>query len=185
VNAPFSHAAEGVVAMIMEYWLAAFFAGSRLRLGLGRPAVVGELRDSCRAAASRRPLPARQLYQAQDFAVRVWWRFGMVAIVLLLPVIGITAAVRPGQAGLDVAVDVGGVLVCVTLVALALMGVIRFRSARTRHYLRKAGPEARDKPLPPGALGLPRPLDFWMLLTISGIVFLILFYASGAQPASS
>ena len=61
---------------------------------------------------------------------------------------------------------------------MAQMGLIRYRSTRIRFYLLKAGPQADDEPLPPGAPGLPRRSDFWIMLVIAVAVFAIILYAS-------
>jgi len=61
---------------------------------------------------------------------------------------------------------------------MAQMGLIRYRSNRIRFYLLKAGPQADDEPLPPGAPGLPRRSDFWIMLVIAVTLFAIILYGS-------
>ncbi len=61
---------------------------------------------------------------------------------------------------------------------MAQTGLIRYRSTRIRFYLLKAGLQADDEPLPPGAPGLARRSDFWIMLVIAVAVFAIILYAS-------
>jgi len=63
---------------------------------------------------------------------------------------------------------------------MAQMGLIRYRSNRIRFYLLKAGPQADDEPLPPGAPGLPRRSDFWIMLVIAVTLFAIILYGTSA-----
>jgi hypothetical protein len=60
--------------------------------------------------------------------------------------------------------------------------LIRYRSNRIRFYLLKAGQQADDEPLPPGAPGLPRGSDFWFMLVIAVAAFAIILYGS-TRPA--
>jgi len=164
--------------VIVEYWLASYLGRAWLWLHKDLRPKLGELPGLCTMVAHRNSLGAGQLWRAQDFAVRVWWRSGMTAIVLVLPVIGIGAALRPGRVGTDVGTGVLLGLVVLTGVALAQMGLLRYRADRTRSYLRRGGRQVGSEPLPPGAAGLPRWSDFWLMLLIAVAVFAILLFAA-------
>lgn len=161
----------------MEYWLANRLGRVWLRLHKGLQPGLGAAPGECVMVARREPLAAERLWRAQDFAVRVWWRFGMVIFLLIFPLIAVGAATRPGRSGRDVLAALAAGLVCVAAVAMAQAGLLRYRSDRTRLYLLKAGPAAASQPLPPGAGGLPRRLDFWVMLVLALAVFAVLLYA--------
>lgn len=159
---------------MIEYWVASCFGhwwlrvrASRGDLGSRKGTVIGWVGAASRGA----PLTAGELRQAQNYASGVWWGLGVLSAVLLLPVIGITAAIRPGPAGNNIAVGVMIGLGGVMAVALAQAGLINFRSGRTRDYLRRGSPE---EPLPPGSAGLPRRSDFWLIAALALVVFAIL-----------
>lgn len=164
--------------MIVEYWLASYLGRAWLWLHKGLRPKLGELPGLCALVANGNSLEAGQLWQAQDFAVRVWWRFGMTAIVLVLPIIGIGAALGPGRVGTDIGSDIILGLGALTGVALAQMGLLRYRADRTRFYLASGGWQAGGQPLPPGAAGLPRRADFWLMLLIALAAFAILLFAA-------
>ncbi|MDX6395269.1 MAG: hypothetical protein QOJ73_6332 [Streptosporangiaceae bacterium] len=173
---------SGVV--IVEYWLASYLGRAWLWLHKDLRPKLGELPGLCALVAHGNSLEAGQLWRAQDFAVRVWWRFGMTAIVLVLPIIGIGAAMRPGRVGTDIGSYIMLGLGALTGVALAQMGLLRYRADRTRFYLARAGWQAGGQPLPPGAAGLPRRADFWLMALIAVAAFAILLFAAtrSAQP---
>jgi hypothetical protein len=82
-----------------EYWLAARFGGVWLRPRLktalrGVPAI-------CDSVARGEQVPAGKLLSAQQFSGRVWWGFGLCALVLNFPLIGLLAAVNPSSAVLS------------------------------------------------------------------------------------
>lgn len=169
---------DGRASVMVEYWLASWFGRAWLGLHKGLRPLLGGLPGDCTLVARGEPLAAGRLWLAQDFAVRVWWRFGMVSISLLLPVIGLGAVLPPGRVVTDAGATIMTVLVCVTAIAGAQVGMLRYRSDRNRLYVRGAGPQAADEPLPAGAPGLPRRSDFWVMLIIAVVVFGVLFYAS-------
>lgn len=168
--------------MLVEYWLAGHFGRAWLWLHRSLEPEFGVLPSQCTQVARGNTLPAEQLWRAQDFAVRVWWRFGMAVFLLIFPVIGLGAVLNPGPAGRDA----GGGLIfgfgCVTGAALAQAGLIRYRSDRTRLSVIKSGPQGAGQPLPAGAPGLPRHADFWVMLVIACAVFAILLYAGTRSP---
>ncbi len=164
--------------MIVEYWLAGWLGRAWLGLRKSLQLRSGELPGWCGAVARGESLPAGQLWRAQDFAVRVWWRFGMVAVMLTLLVIGIGAVLRPGRVGTDVGVGLIFGLACVMGVAGAQMVLLRYRADRTRRFVLRGGPKAAAQPLPPGAAGLPRWSDFWVMLVIALAVCAVFFYAA-------
>jgi len=166
--------------MLVEYWLAGCLGRAWLRLH--KSPEFGVLSGECARVARGSALAAEQLWRAQDFAVRVWWRFGMAVFLLVFPVIGLGALLDPGPAGRDAGAGLIFGLGCVTGAALAQAGLIRYRSGRTRLYLIKSGPQGAGQPLPPGAPGLPRRADFWVMLVIACAVFAILLYAGTRSP---
>jgi hypothetical protein len=162
---------------MVDYWLADYFGRAWLWVRKGLAPRLGHLAGLCQAVARGESLPAGQLWQAQDFAVRIWWRFGM-ASVLALVVIGVTAKEVAQGAVLSAAVAVVATLLCFMAVAGAQVFMLRYRSDRTRLYLRKAGAAASEQPLPPGSPGLPRRSDFWLMLISALAVVGILGIAS-------
>jgi hypothetical protein len=164
--------------VIVEYWLAGRFGRAWLWLHRSLEPKFGLLPGECTQVAHGNTLPAEQLWRTQDFAVRVWWRFGMAVFLLVFSVIGLGALLNPGPVGTDVGTSLIFGFGCVTGAALAQAGLIRYRSDRTRLYLIKSGPQGAGQPLPPGAPGLPRRFDFWIMLMLALIVFAILIYAA-------
>lgn len=164
-------------AVLMDYWL----AGQIGRLWLmARPGLRDRLEEmpaACLALANSEPVPASVTWRAQEFALRVWGRFALVVVVPGFVVIGIAAALHPGQTGTDAGASILAGLVCLMTVGLAQMGLLRYRADKTRRYLRAAGAEGGGKPLPPDSLGRPTRFDFWVMLMIAMAVFGILLYA--------
>jgi hypothetical protein len=161
---------------MVDYWLAGYFGRAWLWLRKGLRPRLNDLTGLSQMVARGEPLPASQLWQAQDFAVRVWWRFGM-ASVLSMVVVGIIAKAVAHGLVLDVAVGVVATLACLMAVAGAQVFMLRYRSDRTRLYIRKAGGPAGEEPLPPGSPGLPRRSDFWLMLISAVTLFGILAIA--------
>ncbi len=162
--------------MLVEYFLAGYFGRAWLAVSRRVRRRLAALPGWCGQVARGQDQPASQLGQVQEFAVRAWWRFGLVAAVLLLPVIGAGAAIRPGRIGTDVGVCIMVVLVAAMGVAGAEMAVIRFRAFRTSTYLLRY-PAKGGQPLPPGSAGLPRQSDFWLTFAVALAVVLVLLYA--------
>ena len=163
---------------MVDYWLAGHFGRAWLRLHQGLRPALGEMPGECALVARGQPLAAGRLFRAQDFAVRVWWRFGMVSISMIFPLIGIIAVLHLGRAGRNAIADLMILVGCIATVSIAQMGLIRYRSSRIRFYLLKAGLQADEELLPPGAPGLPGRSDFWVTLVIAVAFFAIIFYAS-------
>jgi hypothetical protein len=153
--------------VIVEYWLAGWFGQAWLGLRRGLRSRLAQMPGRCRDVARGESLAADQLWRVQDFAVRVWWRFGMAAVLLILPVGGVVALLQPGRVGTDVGTSLVFGLGCVMAVAGAQMALLRYRADRTRRHVLRGGPKAAGQPLPPGAAGLPRRSDFWVMLVIS------------------
>jgi hypothetical protein len=141
------------VPVNLEYWLAGKFGLVWLRLHASLRLGLGELPAECVLLAGGQPLPAGRLCRAQGFAARVWWRAGLVAALLIFPVIGATAALGAGRAATDVAVSLIFGLGCLAGVAMLQMALLSFRSSQIRLYLRTAGPTGRGRA---AAGGLPR-----------------------------
>jgi len=165
------------MAVMVDYWLAAVFGKLWLRLHKGLRPSLAEMPGECDLLARGGVLSAGRLYRAQGFAARVWWRACMAAIILVFPVIGLSAAVHSYGAATDVAVGLVFCLGCLAGVAVLQMGLISFRCGQVRSYLRQAGPQAGAEPLPKGSLGLPTRCDFWVMLVIALGAFGILAYA--------
>jgi hypothetical protein len=107
---------------MVDYWLAGYFGRAWLWLRKGLRPRLNDLTGLSQMVARGEPLPASQLWQAQDFAVRVWWRFGM-ASVLSMVVVGIIAKAVAHGLVLDVAVGVVATLACLMAVAGAQVKV--------------------------------------------------------------
>jgi len=162
---------------MVEYWLASKFGQLWLSLHKGLRPALGEMPTECARLARGQRFTADRLHRAQGFAARVWWRAGMASVLLVFPVIGVSAAVRPGRIGTDTAVVLIFGLGCLAGLAMLQMGLISFRGGQTRLHMVTAGPNARDEPLPPGSLGLPSRFDFWVIMVVAMAVFGILLYA--------
>ncbi|MGE5285615.1 MAG: hypothetical protein ACM3ML_00105 [Micromonosporaceae bacterium] len=163
--------------VIAEYWLACYLGRAWLWLQPSLRPAMEDLPDLCQRVAKGEQLPAGQLWEAQDFAVKVWWRAGLAVVLLIFPVIGLTAVLHPGHTGRNVGADVIAVLVCLGGVAAAQMTLLRFRANRTRDQMARTELTESVHSLPQGALGLPRRSDFWVMLTIAIALFAALFYA--------
>jgi hypothetical protein len=163
--------------MFIEYWIACHLG--RLWLMLRRilhlrPVNEG-LPEQCLRVARGEVVPASILLMVQDFAVRVWWRAGMAAILLVFPVIAATAALNPGRSGTDVGVAIIFALACIVGIAGAQVGVIRYRSHQT---MRRVGTGGKaDVGQLVAAAGRPRKADFWVMSALSLGVCAILIYA--------
>ncbi len=115
---------------MVDYWLAGYFGRVWLGLRKGLRPLLGEVTGLCPAVARGEPLPAGQLWRVQDFAVRVWWRFGM-ASVLVMFAIGMIAIVTAHGTALNVAVGIVVTLLCFMAVAGGQVFMLRYRSDRT------------------------------------------------------
>jgi len=160
-----------------EYWLASKIGQLWLSLHKSLRSSLGELRAECALVAGGQELAAGRLHRVQSFAARVWWRTAMVAALLIFPVIGVAAAVRPGRAGRDLTVDLIFGLGCLAGVATLQMGLLSFRSSQISLYLLRTGAPAEKEPLPADSLGLSTRWDFWVMLLIGAAVFGILLFA--------
>jgi hypothetical protein len=174
-----------VTTVLVEYWLACYLGRAwllaRRRLNF-RPVNEG-LPEVCREVAHGYQVPAGRLWLAQDFAVRVWWRSAMAAGLIFVPLVfalGISVQLRWRAAEtaltwLDYAVGASAI------VALAQMGLIRYRSNQNRLWWtkEKASPQ---EPLPAGSDGLPRRSDFWLATVLALAACFILGYAGTRSP---
>jgi hypothetical protein len=166
------------VAVMVQFWMAGRLGKAWLALRPGLRANLGELPGDCALVALGKPLSADRLWRVQDFAVRVWWRFGMASWLMFFPVLGIEALLRPGRIGTDVGVVLGFAMACAATASMAQAGMIRYQSMRVMQYLLEADPQAESEPLPRDAPGSPRPYDFWVMLAIAVGVFGIMLYAA-------
>ncbi|MBO0823401.1 MAG: hypothetical protein J2P27_06020 [Actinobacteria bacterium] len=171
--------------VLVEFWLACYLGRAWLlaRRFLHLRPVNDGLPEVCSQVARRDQLPAGVLFTAQDFAARVWSRAAMAALLLAFPVgfaLGISAQLRWGMAETALSwlfYAIGTAMI----VALAQMGLIRYRSNQNRRWWtrEKSSPE---QPLPEGSDGLPKRSDFWLAALLAVAAFLILLYASTRSP---
>lgn len=164
--------------MFIAYWLACYLGQiwQRLRRTLHLRPVNDGLPDLCLRVARGDAVPASILFMVQDFAVRVWWRAGMAAILLVFPVIAVTAALGPGRSGTATSVAIIFVLACLMVISGAQAGMIRYRSYQTRSHLGTADRSPNDVGLSESA-GRPRKADFWLMSAIALGLCAILIYA--------
>ena len=78
----------------MDYQLAAWVGRAWRAASPG----FGDARtcENCGRIARGEQLPAIELFQAQDFTVKILWRAGMVLLLTLFPVAGVGAILQPG-----------------------------------------------------------------------------------------
>ena len=107
----------------------------------------------------------------------MWFGFGMAAI-LAAGIFGALSAPLSNGVFRNTVLGFGYFLVCVMGFSLAEMGMLRYRADRTRADMLKGRPGAGREPLPPGAAGLPRRSDFWVMLGIAVAVFVVLLAAA-------
>jgi len=121
--------------VMMEYWLADRFGRAWLRFhGSLRP-LLSDLPGECALVALGETMPAGRLWLAQDFAARVWWRFGMATCLLLLPGGFALGILRHVHAVATVLAAAFYALLCVAGVAVAEAAMIRWRCNQNRlHY---------------------------------------------------
>jgi hypothetical protein len=167
---------------VPEYWLAGQLGKAWLWARPGLCDRLGGMPAACQSIARGEPTPAEQIWRAQEFAVRVWWRFAVVIAIPSFLVIGVAAIVKPGPDGRDWAAAILGALGTLMIVGLGEAAVLRYRADQTQRYLLAGGAEARDKPLPAHTTGHPRRYDFWLMLSLVLLVCAILFYASTRSP---
>jgi hypothetical protein len=163
--------------MQAEFWLADWFGRAWLRLRPSLRPRLADLPEECARVARGEQLSAARLWRAQDFAVRVWWRTAMTAMVLGFAVAAAVLVVSRGRIGTDLSVISVFAGAGLAGTAIAQAGWIRYRSNQNRRSWLAAGLGAREKPLPGSSEGMPRWFDFWLMLVIGGTVFLILLYA--------
>jgi uncharacterized membrane protein YhaH (DUF805 family) len=170
--------------MLVEFWLAGWFGRAWLHVHSSLRPKLGDLPGECGLVARGEQMPAGRLWRAQDFAVRVWWRFAMAVLLLLLPpagvALGIMAQLRWHAAETAVA-WLFYAIAAVVIVALAQAGLIRYRSSQNRLWWTK-DKSSPEEPLPAGSDGLPRRSDFWLVSLLAAAAFLILVYASTRSP---
>jgi hypothetical protein len=168
---------RGVV--LFDYWVAGRLG--RIWLAVRGPGRVRtakrDLPEACLRLAGGEPLSAALLLQAQEYAMWMWWRMGLAALLLVFPVILAVAAAQHVQVAVDALLGAGIAEGFVMMAALSVGGLIAFRCGRTRDYVR-ANPGAVGEPLPKGELGLPSRADFWVMTVIGVVVFAALLYAA-------
>jgi DNA-binding transcriptional LysR family regulator len=166
--------------MLVDYWLVARIGRVWLRT---KPGLRDDLRDlpsACQSMARGDRLPAALTWRAEEFAVRVWFRFGLSAVIAAI-ILGVGVSMLPSQTARNWAISVPVVLIGLMGLAGAQMALVQYRAGQARRYLQEAGDQDKGDPLPRGSLGLPTPWDFWVLLVLAGAVCAILLYASGGH----
>lgn len=164
--------------ILFDYWLASKIGRARLwaRHILRLRSVDGEMPGLCRKVASGEQLPARQLRQAQYFAVSTWIWLAAFAMLLMIPVgipLSIFHRVRPAATVMSVLFVA---LIFLMAAAMGQAGMAFYRVGQSRNYLRKADSEARNRALP-GDLGVPRRADFWLVLAATVLFTVVVFIA--------
>jgi hypothetical protein len=167
-------------AMLVDYWLVAWIGRLWLRTRPGLRDDLGDLPSACQSIASGARLPAALTWRAEEFAARVWFRFGLSAVIATI-VLGVGVSMLPSQTARNWAISVPVVLIGVMGLAGAQMALVRYRAGQAHRYLRETGDHGKGDPLPRGSLGLPTQWDFWSLLVLAGAVCGILLYASGGH----
>jgi hypothetical protein len=85
--------------MQAEFWLADWFGRAWLRLHPSLRPRLADLPEECARVARGEQLSADRLWRAQDFAVRVWWRVAMTAMVIGFGVAAAVLIVSRGRIG--------------------------------------------------------------------------------------
>jgi hypothetical protein len=167
--------AERLVVLV-DYW----FVGRLGRVWLwARPGLrdrLGDVPAICQAIADGEPVPAAQTWRAQEFAGRVWFRFGLSACFVGV-LLGVGVALLPSQAVRNWAIVIPVVFFGLMAVALFQMAWLRYRADQTRNYLRQLGTRGGNEPLPRDSMGRPNRFDFWVVTAIAVAVCAILAYA--------
>ena len=158
--------------MLIDYYLASRLGRLWLRLHPALNASIGDGPDLCLTVAQDRQIQPAHLFQAQAFAARVWWRAGLVAVVLVIPV-GIATAISPRPTGTDIGTAAMLALLALMAVAEAQAAILIVRARLTGRYLRDGG----TKPLDAYEGGYPTPYDFWAGGGVAVAVAAILAYA--------
>jgi hypothetical protein len=169
--------------VLVEFWLAGWFGRAWLSLHSSLRPKLGDLPAECALVARGKQLPAGRLWLAQDFAVRVWWRFGMAVCLLVLPfgvALGVSVQLR-WHAAETVLTWLFYAIGSLMIVAIVQAGLIRYRSSQNRLRWTK-GVSSREEPLPEGSDGLPKRSDFWVATLLAESAFLILLYAGTRSP---
>lgn len=162
--------------ILIDYWLASKIGRVRLRVrhSLRLRSVDGEMPGLCRRVAFGEQLPARQLRQAQYFAISTWIWLAVLAILLMLPV-GIPLSIFHGvHLAATIMSALFASLIFLMAVALGLAGMSFYRVGQSRNYLRETDFEARNRALPVNA-GVPRQADFWLVLAATAVFTVVLF----------
>jgi hypothetical protein len=132
--------------------------------------------DACQVVARGGTVPARKLWEVQAYEVRMW--FG-AAMTSLLAVIALAFATDPFQRGVSQQIVVGFLVVVlnIPLISLAEMGMISYRRNQTSRYVLRGGAMAGSKPSE-AARGLPRSSDFWVILAVTIVGSVLIFYGT-------
>ncbi len=108
----------------------------------------------------------------------------MAAALLLFPVIGVGAVLRPGRIGTDIGVGIMFAALGAAAISMSQMGLLSYRAGRTGRYLLERDAQAGSEPLTPYDAGWPTRYDFWVMLCIALAVSGILVFAGTRSPHS-
>jgi hypothetical protein len=161
--------------MLVEFYLAAGLGRVWLRLHPALRRHLGSGPDACLMAAVNREIPPAVLWRAQEFAVRVWWRTAMAALLVFFAIALIIATVfgRGSRTGDWLGASVTIVFVAVMAAAMVQMMISRYRADQTGRYIARGG----TKPLDGYENGYPTRYDFSFGTGLAVIVAGFLGYA--------
>jgi hypothetical protein len=161
--------------MLVEFYLAAGLGRVWLRLNPALRQTLGNGPDACLMAAVNREIPPALLWRAQEFAVRVWWRTAMAAMLACFAVAVMITAVfgRGSRIGGWLLASVTIVLVTAMAAAMVQMMISRYRAGQTGRYIAKGGTKTLDG----YENGYPTRYDFSFGTGLAVIVAGILGYA--------
>jgi hypothetical protein len=160
---------------LVDYWLVARIGRVWLRTRPGIRDDLGDLPSACQLIASGGQLPAALTWRAEEFALRVWFRFGLSAVIAGM-IVGVGVGLLPSQTARNWAISIPAALLGLMGLAGAQMALGRYRANQARRYLREAEDQGTTDPLPRGSLGTPTRWDFWVLLLLACAVCGTLLY---------
>lgn len=159
--------------MLLEYEVAGVIGKILTVLDAGDRSRI-ELSGWARMVARGEMISARDLLRVQEFAVRTWTWSATVAAVLIFPLLGIAALVKPGKTGRGDVADVMLVLIFLAVVGVMQGFVLRFRSTKVKSFIIQNILNADSLFLPSGSQGISRWYDFWVSLAFPAFMFCVL-----------
>jgi hypothetical protein len=169
--------------MLIDFWVAEYAGRVYLRLRPSQRRVWGDSSAACSVLAHGGELPGGELRKTQIFAAIIWFLLS-VSSILLGGVVGFSGALLPNGWLWNAVGDLMAVLLAIGVVAIAQMAMINYRRTRSHRYLLRGGRASLGQPLPPGAGGLPRRRDFWVVLVVMLVLcYVLLMQALHANPS--